>query len=65
MSQDFELLFVVAVMSEVAADCLGNEQQWAEVGHAFRQRLGGTLPKVEIFLGRGSYGEYFAHQARA
>jgi hypothetical protein len=63
-AQDAEVLYVVAVMAEVAAWCLGDERRWARVGEGFRSRLGGRVPAPEVFAGRGEYGEYFARQAR-
>ncbi len=64
-SLDVEFLFVVAVMAEVASWCLGDEQHWERVAVRFRSRLDGRVPAPEVFVGRGEYGEYFAHQARA
>lgn len=63
-AQDTEVLYVVAVMSEVAAWCLGNEQRWERVAKSFWSRLNGRVPAAKVFAGRGDYGEYFAHQAR-
>ena len=64
-SMDAEVLFVVAVMAEVASWCLGDERRWEGIADRFRARLGGLIPSPEVFSGRGEYGEYFAHQARA
>jgi hypothetical protein len=61
---DAEVLYVVAVMAEVAAWCLGEERRWEGVARSFWARLGGRVPAAEVFDGRGDYGEYFAHQAR-
>ena len=63
-SDDPEMLFVVSVMSEVAPECLGKRRNWELAAVKFRQRLAGKVPNAESFLDRGSYGEYFAHQAR-
>lgn len=63
-AQDAEVLFVVAVMSDVAASCLGDEQRWDRIAASFRSRLDGRIPTPEVFAGRGQYGEYFSHQAR-
>jgi hypothetical protein len=64
-SQDAEILFVVFVMAEVAWFCLGDGQRWEGLADRLRVRLGGLIPAPEVFTGRGAYGEYFAHQARA
>ena len=50
---DIEVLFVVAVMAEVAAWCLGNEHRWEMVAGIFRSRLNGGIPAPEMFAGRG------------
>ena len=63
-AQDAEVLYVVAVMAEVAAWCLGDEQRWERIAKSFWSRLGGRVPAPGVFAGRGEYGEYFAHQAR-
>ena len=63
-AQDLEVLYVVKVMVNVAPYCLGDEQYWERVGNIFSERLGDVVPNPKIFEGRGSYGEYFAHQAR-
>ena len=62
-SLDAEFMFVVAVMAEVASWCLGDDLRWETMAERFIERLGGNVPKPEVFLGRGGYGEYFAHQA--
>ena len=62
-ANDVEILFVVAVMAEVAAGCLGDEHRWERVAINFRSRLNGSVPAPDIFAERGAYGEYFAHQA--
>lgn len=64
-ARDVEVLFVVAVMAEVAPWCLGDEHRWGRVAGDFRARLGGVVPGPEVFAGRGAYGEYFTHHARA
>lgn len=64
-STDSEVLFVFAVMSGVAAFCLGDEAYWQNVGHQFRQQLAGETVFADLFANRGEYGEYFAHQARS
>ena len=63
-ADDVEILFVVAVMAEVAAWCLGDEHRWERVAINFRSRLNGSVPAPDIFAERGTYGEYFAHHAR-
>ena len=63
-TQDTEVLYVVAVMVEVAAWCLGEEKIWERVARGFWARLDGHVPAPEVFAGRGEYGEYFSHQAR-
>jgi hypothetical protein len=63
-AQDTEVLYTVAVMAEVAAWCLGEENHWEGVARSFWSRLGGRKPAAEVFAGRGEYGEYFAHHAR-
>jgi len=63
-ADDIEVLFVVAVMAEVAAWCLGDEHHWERVAGIFRSRLNGRVPALNIFAGRSTYGEYFEHHAR-
>jgi len=62
-TEDPELQAVVAVMARVAADALGDADEWTRVGRAFEVRA----PALDTFdfSGRGAYGEYFAHQAGA
>jgi hypothetical protein len=63
-TQDVEVLFVIAVMGEVAAWCLGEDDRWRTTANIFRSRLDNRVPDSELFAGRGAYGEYFAHQAQ-
>lgn len=63
-TQDVEVLFVIAVMGEVAGWCLGDDDHWRTTADIFRSRLDGKVPAPKLFAGRGAYGDYFAHQAR-
>ena len=64
-TQDVEVLFIIAVMGEVAAWCLGEGDRWRRTANSFWSRLDGRVPDQELFAGRGAYGEYFAHHIRS
>ena len=61
---DDEVLFVFAVMAEVAAFCLGDEAWWDAAAAQCWNRLAGRVPAPGSFDARTEYGKYFAHQAR-
>lgn len=66
-SLDAEFLFVAAIMASVTPWAFGDEDAWTAAADTMMARSlvlrpGGFSP--EAFLGRGDYGEYFAHQGR-
>ncbi len=67
-STDAEVLFVVAVMCQVAPWGLGEEPYWKGVGELFRVRLR-ERPQAGLsrktFARRGAYGHYFANRWEA
>jgi hypothetical protein len=63
-AEDEEILFVIAVMSEVAPWCLGDNERWSKIAKIFKAKLDRKIPAPELFTGRGSYGEYFEYQAQ-
>lgn len=67
-AQDAEFLHVAALMARLFPLGLGNEAEWCSRAgrmdaRSLRFNPEGFAP--EFFEGRGEYGRYFAHQARA
>jgi hypothetical protein len=64
-STDPEVLFVVAIMCEIAPWALGDETYWKSLGERFQQRLK-EIPNLGLsrltFAKRGAYGYYFANR---
>lgn len=67
-SNDAEFLHVAAMMAHIFPCALGNEQVWEGAAERMKSRSLQLRPEgftPELFEGRGDYGDYFAHQARA
>jgi hypothetical protein len=66
-SSDAEFLCVSVIMAEITPQELGGEGVWGPRVQALNANLSKLCPDgfaVENFAGRGSYGDYFAHQLR-
>jgi hypothetical protein len=66
-SQDAEFLFVSSIMACVTPWAFGDEDVWAGTADTMMARSLLLKPdgfSPETFVGRGDYGEYFAHQSR-
>ena len=67
-SEDAEFLHVAALMTGLFPECLGDPDEWTARAERMEARSIQLEPKgfaPEHFDGRGDYGEYFAHHARA
>lgn len=65
---DAEFLHVAGIMVHIFPWALGDKATWEAVAHRMKVRSIELCPKgfpPELFVGRGEFGEYFAHQARA
>lgn len=65
-STDPEVCFVFGIMAELFPYCCGNEEYWASIGVKLTEKSMKLLPQgllPDVFVGRGAYGEYFAHMA--
>lgn len=67
-SEDAEFLHMAALMASLTPWGLGDEAEWKSradrmTARSRKFRPGGFSPT--FFEGRGEYGRYFAHQARA
>jgi hypothetical protein len=68
LSDDPELLFTAGLMASMFPYCCGPEHEWSAIGTALKKRHA-ALPAAarmaeSAFVGRGAYGEYFAHMVR-
>jgi hypothetical protein len=65
---DPEVLCTTALMVSMFPYCCGPEAEWAAIGDRLTKRYGGvpaaSKPNESVFIGRGAYGEYFAHMVR-
>ncbi|HEV2081686.1 MAG TPA: hypothetical protein VGR32_04445 [Brevundimonas sp.] len=67
-SEDAEFLHVAALMADLFPWALGDEVEWEARAERMRVRAIGLAPEgfaPDRFEGRGEYGMYFAHHARA
>jgi hypothetical protein len=67
-SADAEFLYVAGLMAELFPWVLGDETVWEATAKRMKARSLQLRPEgfaPELFEGRGDFGEYFAHQARA
>ena len=67
-SSDSEFLHVAGMMAHIFPWALGDEQTWEGAAERMKERSLQLRPEgftPELFEGRGNYGDYFAHQARA
>ena len=68
LSEDPELLFTAGLMASMFPYCCGPAHEWSAIGTALKSRYA-ALPAAErmtesAFVGRGAYGNYFAHMVR-
>jgi hypothetical protein len=66
-STDPEFLYVVALMSKLFPWACGDESKWVAQGQECQRKLkelGEPRFPAEQFVGRGTFGKYFAHMAR-
>ncbi|MEO1649058.1 MAG: hypothetical protein AAFR32_09600 [Pseudomonadota bacterium] len=67
-SSDAEFLHVAGLMASIFPWALGDEPAWEAAAERMRQRSLQLRPEgfaPEVFDGRGDFGDYFAHHARA
>jgi len=67
MVNDPEMLYVVGLMASISPWLLGNDDTWRSRSEEYRRRYRELAPqgiRPGVFKDRGSYGDYFAGQAR-
>jgi hypothetical protein len=66
-SPDPEFLHVAGLMASMFPWLFGDESAWQAIGERMKQRSLRLRPEgfpPDLFVGRGRFGDYFAHQAR-